>query len=177
MKDLILGCFHAAKISSLDKRAFNYTSDSMKEELRNQNIRTTEKRTEDIYTSNNNKVLFKDHKLLTQNGNQIRMVNFHALDLDMQWAVPIYNKETNTIDFVVWNEASDTPCDVTVIVNNSKIHTFNQVQKFHWSIQSLGSPEDISDITVLINNKLKHHIQLNSKNIEEFKLYNFIKND
>ena len=105
------------------------------------------------------------------------MVNFHALDLDMQWAVPIYNKETNTIDFIAWNEASDTPCDVIVIVNNSKIHTFNQLQKFNWGIKTLGSPEEITDIVVLINNKLKHHIELNSNNIEDFKIYNFLKID
>ena len=172
-----LGCFHAAKVSSLDERAFNYTSDSMKEELKAQRIKTTEKRTEDIYTANNNKVLFKDHNLLTQNGNQIRMVNFHALDLDMQWAVPIYNEEDNTIDFVAWNEASDTPCDVTVIINNSRILTFNQLKKFNWSVRPLGSPEEIFDITVLINNKLKHHIQLNSDNIEDFKKYNFLRKD
>ena len=149
----------------------------MKEELKAQRIKTTEKRTEDIYTANNNKVLFKDHNLLTQNGNQIRMVHFHALDLDMQWAVPIYNEEDNTIDFVAWNEASDTPCDVTVIINNSRILTFNQLKKFNWSVRPLGSPEEIFDITVLINNKLKHHIQLNSDNIEDFKKYNFLRKD
>ena len=150
-----LGCFHAAKISSLDERAFNYSSESMKKELENSQIRTTEKRTEDIYTANNNKVLFKDHKLLTQNGNQIRLVNFHALDLDMQWAVPIYNEENGNIDFIAWNETSDIPCNIVVIVNGSQIHTINQLQKFHWDIKTLGSPEEVTDIVVLINNKLK----------------------
>jgi hypothetical protein len=172
-----LGCFHAAKISSLDERAFNYTSDSMKEELANLEVKTTEKRTEDIYTANNNKVLFKDHNLLTANGNSIRMVNFHALDLDMQWAVPIFNQETGIVDFIAWNESSDEPCSVTVIVNNDRIHTFNNLPRYGWRLEQLGSPEKVQDIVVLVNNKLKHHIQLNEDNIEEFKKYNFIKTD
>lgn len=172
-----LGCFHAAKISSLDERAFNYTSDSIKEELENASIKTTEKRTEDIYTANNNKVLFKDHKLLTQNGNQIRLVNFHALNLDMQWAVPVYDSKINQIVFVGWNESSNKPCNVTVIINNSRVLNFPNLKKLRWFIEPLGSPEEISDITILINNKLSRHIHLHPDNIEDFKYYNFIKDD
>ncbi len=172
-----LGCFHAAKISSLDERAFNYTSDSIKKELENASIKTTEKRTEDIYTANNNKVLFKDHKLLTQNGNQIRLVNFHALNLDMQWAVPVYDSKINQIVFVGWNESSNKPCNVTVIINNFRVLNFPNLEKLRWFIEPLGTPEEISDITILINNKLSRHIHLHPDNIEDFKYYNFIKDD
>lgn len=170
-----LGCFHAAKISSLDKRAFTYSSKNMKDELKNLTIKTTEKRTEDIYTFNNNKVLFKDHKLLTKKENKIRLVNFHALDLDLQWAVPFYDNKSGFIDFVVWNESSDIPCNVSVILNNDKIFNFNNIRKYSWSRKTLGFPKDISDIVILVNNKLKRHIHLNKNNIQEFKKYNFIK--
>ena len=95
----------------------------------------------------------------------------------MQWAVPVYDQETNQIIFVGWNESSDKPCDVTVITNNSKVFNFPNLKKLHWFLEPLGSPEEISYITILINNKLKRHIHLNKDNIEEFKLYNFIKDD
>jgi len=95
----------------------------------------------------------------------------------MQWAVPVYDSKTNQIVFVGWNESSDKPCNVTVIVNNSKVFNFPNLKKLSLFLEPLGPPGEISDINILINNKLKRHIHLNEDNIEEFKYYNFIKDD
>jgi hypothetical protein len=56
----------------------------------------------------------------------------------MQWAVPFYDSEKNTIDFVAWNDASDQPCKVIVIVNDDKIIKFKELNKFAWSIITFG---------------------------------------
>jgi hypothetical protein len=172
-----LGHFHSAKISSLDERAFNYDRKVLMEEIINLESKTTEKRTQDIYTANNNKVLFKDHSLLLTGGNKVRLVNFHALDLDIQWAVPYYNPYTDEIDFVAWNEDKDISTKVIVIVNDEKIHNIFLPNKFHWSSISLGKFYDVHTITVLVNNKLKLHIELNDSNRELFKQTNFIEYD
>jgi hypothetical protein len=172
-----LGHFHATKISSLDKRAFNYNREEMMEEILDSKSKTTEKRTQDIYTSNNNKVLFKDHSLLLTGGNKVRLVNFHALDLEIQWAVPYYNPYNDEIDFVAWNEDRDYFSKVIVIVNDDKIFDFSLPNKFHWSTKSLGKFNDINTITVIVNNKLKNHIELNDSNRKLFKQTNFIKYD
>ena len=96
----------------------------MMEEIIDSKSKTTEKRTQDIYTSNNNKVLFKDHSLLLTGGNKVRLVNFHALDLEIQWAVPYYNQYTDELDFVAWNEDRDYPSKVIVIVNDNKLFDY-----------------------------------------------------
>lgn len=170
-----LGHFHAVKISSLDNRAFNYNREEMIKEILSSESKTTEKRTQDIYTSNNNKVLFKDHSLLLKGENRVRLVNFHALDFDIQWAVPFYDCTKDSIDFVAWNESYDNTTKIIVIVNNNTLFNIDLFNKFQWNITTLGKIQDIKSITVLINNRLKHHIEINDNNRELFKQTNFIK--
>ena len=164
-----IGNFHAAKISSLPEKIFTFNREQILKELEESDSRTTEKRTQDLYSMNGNRVLFKDHELLMKNGNILRLVDFHKGELEMQWAVPYYEPKTNTVDFVVWNESSDQPATVIVIVNNDNLHVFKDVHKFSWSIKTLGRIEDIHSITVLINNKLKNYISINNENRELFK--------
>jgi hypothetical protein len=93
----------------------------------------------------------------------------------MQWAVPFYDHVTDNIDFIVWNDASDKPCDVVVIVNDDRIIKFLNIEKFQWSITTLGHPNEIKNIKVIINDKLKNNIILDKNNIEIFKKTNFVR--
>lgn len=168
-----LGCFHAAKISSLEERAFRYIREEMLEEIKNSSIRTTEKRTQDIYSANGNKVFFKDHSLLSKNGNSIRLVNFHQGQLEMQWAVPYYDSKSDKVEFIVWNESSDSPSDVLLIVNNRDFYPFEGIEKFSWKITEIGKIEDINSMIVMVNGKVKNNITLNEKNRDLFKITSF----
>jgi hypothetical protein len=62
-----------------------------------------------------------------------------------------------------------------VIVNNDKIIKFFNIEKFKWSISTLGNPNEIKNIKVIINDKLKNNIILDEKNIEMFKKTNFVR--
>jgi|688.fasta_scaffold12125_13 hypothetical protein len=169
-----IGNFHAAKISSMPESIFKFDREEILNEIENSASKTTEVRTHRIYTSENRKVLFKDHNLIMKNGNILRMVDFHKGEFEMQWAIPFYDHSSDEIRFLVWNEASEKPTDVVVIVNNEKIVNFNKIEKFQWSIKTLGHPNDIKNITILINNKMKRHIELNENNIDLFKELNRI---
>jgi hypothetical protein len=105
----------------------------------------------------------------------MRIIDFHKGNFEMQWAVPYYDHKTETIDFVAWNESSNTPCDVMVIINNDNLIKFDSLGKFNWSIKTLGNVNEIHNIKILINDKLKNSITLNKKNIEMFKKTNFVK--
>lgn len=170
-----IGNFHSIKIDSLDKRVFTYKKEEILNELENAPAKTTEKRTEDLYLENGNKVLFKDHNLITKNGNILRIIDFHKGEFEMQWAVPYYDPKKDTIDFVFWNDASDEPCDIVVIVNNERIIKVEKLHKFGWRIETLGKTHEVKNIKVIINDKLKNSISINENNIEEFKLNNFMK--
>lgn len=170
-----IGNFHSVKISTLSERAFRYNREEILKELEESSEKTTEKRTQVLYSENGNKIFFKDHNVISQNGNILRIIDFHKGDFEMQWAVPFYDHKTDNIDFIVWNDASEKPCNIIVIVNNNKILKFENLKKFEWSINTLGKPQEISNIKILINDKLKNNITLNEKNIEMFKLTNFVK--
>ena len=170
-----IGNFHSVKISTLSERAFKYDREEILKELEQSSEKTTEKRTQILYGENGNKIYFKDHNVITQNGNILRIIDFHKGDFEMQWAVPFYDNTKKTIEFVVWNDASEKPCNVIVIVNDDNIIKFENLKKFEWSIQTLGEPKDIRNIKVIINDKLKNNIILNENNIEMFKKTNFVK--
>lgn len=170
-----IGNFHSVKIDSLPKRAFTFSREEILKKLEKENSKTTEKRTQDLYCENNNKVLFKDHNLITKNGNIIRLIDFHKGEFEMQWAVPYYNPKKDTIDFVCWNDSSDKPCDITIIVNNNKIFNVKSLTKFTWKIKTLGKPEEIKNIKILVNDKLKNTININKNNLQGFKTYNFMR--
>lgn len=164
-----IGNFHAAKISSLPEKIFKYNREEILKEIEDSDSRTTEKRTQDLYSMNGNRVLFKNHELLMQNGNILRLVDFHKGEFEMQWAVPYYEPTSDTVDFIVWNEASEKPANVSVIVNETDLHTFKDVHKFNWTCKTLGNINDIRSITILVNNKLKNHIVIKEEDRELFK--------
>jgi hypothetical protein len=62
-----------------------------------------------------------------------------------------------------------------VILNDDKIIKFSNLEKFNWSISSLGKPNDVKNIKIIINDKLKNNITLDESNIEMFKKTNFVK--
>ena len=170
-----IGNFHSVKINNLSNRAFYFNREEILKELEDSLEKTTEKRTQVLYSENGNKVYFKDHNLITKNGNILRIIDFHKGEFEMQWAVPFYDHKSKNIEFIVWNDASDKPCNIVVIVNNERIIKFNEIKKFEWSITTLGEPKNIKNIKVIVNDKLKNNIILDNSNIELFKKTNFVK--
>jgi hypothetical protein len=170
-----IGNFHSVKINNLSNRAFYFNREEILKELEDSLEKTTEKRTQVLYSENGNKVYFKDHNLITKNGNILRIIDFHKGDFEMQWAVPFYDHKSENIEFIVWNDASDKPCNIVVIVNDERIIKFDKIKKFEWSITTLGEPKNIKNIKVIVNDKLKNNIILDNSNIELFKKTNFVK--
>jgi hypothetical protein len=64
-----------------------------------------------------------------------------------------------------------------IIINDNEIIKYEQLKKFEWSTRTLGNIEDIKNIKVIINDKLKNSITLNDENIEMFKKTNFVRYD
>jgi len=106
---------------------------------------------------------------LMQNGNILRLIDFHKGEFEMQWAVPFYDPKSDCVEFIVWNEASDSPANVLVIINDHDIISFNNMVKFTWQIRTVGKIEDINTITTLINGKMKNRITIDESNRELFK--------
>jgi hypothetical protein len=63
--------------------------------------------------------------------------------------------------------------DVNVFVNNTHIRIRTE-DVGNWYLKPLGDINEINDILVLVNNKIKKHIILNDNNRDMFRIYNFI---
>jgi hypothetical protein len=74
---------------------------------------------------------------------------------------------------IVWNNKDDKPINVNFIVNNDKLITFNNVDKFQWRIGEIGKINEINSILILVNNKIKTNIELTEENREWFKNTNY----
>ena len=93
------------------------------------------------------------------------------------WTVPYYDPKTDNIHFVCWNQKSEDPINVNVITNNNKCLSFENVPYRNYYLRELGPISEINEILVLINNKVKTHIDFNIINKEDFKNTNRIKHD
>jgi hypothetical protein len=89
------------------------------------------------------------------------------------WTVPFYNTKEDKVSIIVWNNKDEKPINVNFIINNDRMITFNNLNKFGWRIGDIGNINDINSILILVNDKIKTNIQLNEENREWFKKTNY----
>jgi hypothetical protein len=91
---------------------------------------------------------------------------------DLMWCIPLCDKHSDMLHFFVYNEKGGK-YDVNVFVNNTHIRIRTE-DVGNWYLKPLGDINEINDILVLVNNKIKKHIILNDNNRDMFRIYNFI---
>jgi hypothetical protein len=89
------------------------------------------------------------------------------------WTVPFYNTKEDKVSVIVWNNKDDKPINVNFIVNNEKIITFKDVNKFEWKMGEIGDINNIDSIITLINGKKKNEIKFDENLREIFKKTNY----
>jgi hypothetical protein len=146
-----------------------YDEDYLLHLLENSVNKTNEKITQDLYQSEGEKIFFKNFDEVLNKGNKFNLSNKTEKDSLDYWALPYYDTKSNKINFLVWNNRNSGPIDVTVIVNNEKIFRFDVVNNYQWYIRTLGVPEEIKNIIVLLNERIKMNLTLNENNLELFK--------
>ncbi|MDC3250355.1 hypothetical protein OAU24_00435 [bacterium] len=137
--------------------------------------KTNERVTEEILSRTSR--LEKDFKVLENKGIQVNLSSKAQKDELDFWTVPYYDPKTDNIHFVCWNQKSEDPINVNVITNNNKCLSFENVPYRNYYLRELGPISEINEILVLINNKVKTHIDFNIINKEDFKNTNRIKHD
>ena len=98
---------------------------------------------------NGNTIFIKDYKLLVDNNIKVGLSRNTERDSMTYWTVPYYNPKENKVSVVVWNNKDETPINVSFIINNTQIVSFNNVKKFSWEIRDIGKIEDIDSILIL----------------------------
>ena len=132
--------------------------------------KTNERVTEGILSRTSR--LEKDFKVLEDKGIEVNLSSKAQKDELDFWTVPYYDPKTDNINFICWNQRSEGPINVSVIINNNKLTSFENVAYRNYHIRELGPISEINEILVLVNNKIKTHIDFNSINKEDYKKTN-----
>jgi hypothetical protein len=167
------GCFQAINVQKLDETFLTYDREKLMEILKNCPNKTNEKTTQEIYEKNGGKIFFKDFNKMMDKNNQFNLSDKATKDSMDYWTVPFYNTKEDKVSIIVWNNKDDNPINVNFIINNDKMITFNNLNKFEWRMGDIGNINDINSILILVNNKIKTNIILNKEKREIFKITNY----
>lgn len=169
-----IGNLMSLNITKIDTLFLEYNKEKLLSFI--EDFGKTNERVTELILSKGSK-LDKDVQLLLDKGFKLNQSSKCAKDELDFWTVPYYDPKTDNIHFVCWNQKSEDPINVNVITNNNKCLSFENVPYRNYYLRELGPISEINEILVLINNKVKTHIDFNIINKEDFKNTNRIKHD
>ena len=168
-----IGNFMSFKVDSINDLLTSYDKEKLLEILFNSTSKTNEKITNDIMKMNGNTIHIKNYDHVKLKDIKFALSNNTFKETMNYWTVPFYNTKENKVSVIVWNNKDDEPINVNFIVNNEKIITFKDVNKFEWKISEIGDINDIDSIITLVNGKNKNEIKFDNNLREIFKKTNY----
>ena len=167
-----IGNLISLNVHEIDNTFLEYNKPYLLSLIENNLSKTNERVTDEILSKTSK--LVKDYQILIDKGIEVNLSYQTQKDNLDFWTVPYYDPHSDTINFVCWNQKSNNPINVNVIINNDQLITFKEVQLFNYHIKELGNPNEINDILILIDGKIKTHIDFNKINKDDFIKTNYI---
>jgi hypothetical protein len=168
-----IGNFMSFKVDSINELLTSYDKEKLLEILFNSTSKTNEKITNDIMKMNGNTIYIKNYEQVKLKDIQFALSNNTSKENMNYWTVPFYNTKEDKVSVIVWNNKDDEPINVNFIVNNEKIITFKDVNKFGWKMGEIGDINNIDSIITLVNGKKKNEIKFDENLREIFKKTNY----
>jgi hypothetical protein len=168
-----IGNFMSFKVESIDEIFTRYDKEKLLDILEKSTAKTNEKITNDIMKLNGNSIYIKNFDEIKPEKIQFALSSNTSRESMSYWAVPFYNNKEKKLSAVVWNNKDIEPIDVQFIINNDTILSFSKIKKFQWEIKDIGNFDEIKNIIVLVNNRIKTSIVLNETNRDLFKNTNY----
>jgi hypothetical protein len=161
------------KVDSINELLTSYDKEKLLEILLNSSSKTNEKITNDIMKMNGNTIYIKDYEQVKLKDIQFALSNNTSKENMNYWTVPFYNTKEDKVSVIVWNNKDDEPINVNFIINNEKIITFKEVNKFEWKMGDIGDIDGIDSIITLVNGEKKNEVKFNNDLREIFKKTNY----
>lgn len=161
------GCFQSYNLNKLNSILTSYNKEILLDLLKNTPYKTNEKINQDILSLDGEKIFYKNFNELETKGNKFNLSSFIESNILDEWIIPYYDPKLNKVNSIVWNTKSDSPVNVNFIMNQNKLVEINNVAKFTWCINELGDLNDINEILIIVNNKIKNHIIINTLELKE----------
>jgi hypothetical protein len=171
------GFFQSINTSKLDSTFLEYNKKKLLEILLKSGSKTNEKISQEIFELNDNKIYYKDYKVLFNDNNRFELSKLTKKDSMDYWTVPFYDNKNDTLKVIVWNHKDEEPINVNFIVNGDILLNFKDIGKWEWSIKEVGNINNDYEIVIIVNNKIKTIFTLNDKNRKIFKETNYTQYD
>lgn len=168
------GCIQSVNIEKLNSTFLEYNKEKLLNLLVKNINKTCESITEDVYLIDGEKIYKENFNTLTDKGNEFNLSKKLSSNEMDNWVVPVYNRETDNIEGLVWNNRFKTPIKASFIINNNQIISFDKVSIDSWQLKSLGNINEINTILILVNDKIKLKIDFNLVSKEQFKIKSYL---
>jgi hypothetical protein len=168
------GFFISIKLDRLNKLFLEFDREKLLDILSNSTAKTNEKITEEILSKDGNTIYFKDYDKVVSKNNHYKLSNITEKESLSNWVIPFYNPKDDKMYVLSWNDRYDEPITSIFIINDERLISMKNIQKFNWEIKEVGSISELKSITIIVNDKLKNKIEFDSNFNEKFKRTNYI---
>jgi hypothetical protein len=166
----LYGTYFAFTMNDFPDEYFIYDEEKILDQLRNTETKMTESITDKLLTPNGRTIKLEPLSKLDPT-NIFQKVDNHMND-ELMWCVPLCDRHSDMVHFFVYNNKGGE-YDIDVIVNDKHLNISATCLNC-WHVRPLGDINEINEILVLVNKKIKKHIILNDENRDMFRKYNFI---
>jgi hypothetical protein len=166
----LYGTYFAFTMNNFPDEYFIYDEEKILNQLRNTETKMTESITDKLLTPNGRTIKLEPLSKLDPT-NTFQKVDNHMND-ELMWCVPLCDRHSDMVHFFVYNNKGGE-YDIDVIVNDKHLNISATCLNC-WYVRPLGNINEINEILVLVNKKIKKHIILNDENRDMFRTYNFI---
>jgi len=170
-----IGNIMSFNLKKIDNELLKYNRKKLLSYIEGKLSKTNERVTEEILSRT--PILIKDFKSLNEKNIKVNLSNQSKKDELDYWAIPFYDKKTNKLKVITWNNKNEKPINVIFIINDEKIILHNNVNKFEWKEDEVTDMKRVNTIVTVIDGKIKNNIQINQDNIEVFKKTNYVTYD
>jgi hypothetical protein len=165
-----LGTYFASTLKGFTRDRFVYDREKILSQLSESDSRMTERVTP-VIICRDRKIKFREY-LDLNDGNDCQKNDEHK-NYTLKWAVPIVLRNTNEVNFFIYNEVG-TNHVVDLFVNNNHMKFEVNQGPGIWNLTPIGNIDEINEILIFIDKVMTNKILLNEQNREEFKKNNFL---
>lgn len=166
----IYGTYFAFTMNNFPEDYFKYNEETILKTLRDSDSRMTENITPIILQANNRTILLESISKLDPTEVFQKIDNHNNNELN--WCVPVCNVKTNELYLFTLNK-EDKQFNIDVLYGEKHVHLKSK-NKNVWNLTLLENIDNVSELKILINGRIKKEIFITDENKETFKKYNFI---
>lgn len=167
--DWVHGTYFAFNTNNFPENYFKYDENFILSELKTVNTRMTEHYTPKFLSINGRTTYFYTTKSINSSG-WLQKKDSHG-NQELNWCVPILEKETETVHFLVFNEKGGE-YNLDVIYDDRHVNV-KVKEKGEWKLFPLENINELSKIIVIVDGKIKNKIEFNDTTIKTFVENNF----